>query len=110
MVAFGKPLCNGTQGTVYLEMISSTEPSPITPWHNAQFARYAAAVKSAFGKGTVVAPSLSVANTDTKHYWDVSTNIVRWTPARLGTRLGAHTVNERIKLASHIESVNFFHG
>lgn len=110
MNSFGDELCNGTQGTVYLELLGNTEPSPITPWHTPQFQLYASAVKSAFGDNTIVAPSLSVANTDTKHYWNVSTNIIRWTPARLGTRLGAHTVNERIKLTSHIETVKFFHG
>lgn len=111
MNSFGhKLLSNVTQGTVHLELWGFTEASPITSWHTPQFALYAAAVKSAFGEDTVVTPSLSVANTDTKHYWNVPAIIVRWTLARLGTRLGAHTANERIKLASNLESVRFFHG
>lgn len=108
--AFGDVMRSGSEGTVHLSLRSTTEPSPITPWTTKQWDLFAAAVASSFGRQTIVSPSLSTANTDTKHYWNLSTNIMRWTPARLGTRLNAHTVNERIMLSTHIEGVRFFHG
>jgi len=106
----GTILVNGTQGTAHVQLRGHTEPSPITPWDTPQWTRFSAAVVTAFGKDTIVSPSLSVANTDTKHYWNLSTNIIRWTPARLGTRYNAHTVNEKIKLSTHLEGVKFYHG
>jgi Gly-Xaa carboxypeptidase len=106
----GTILHNGTEGTARIQLRSNTEPSPITPWNTPQWDRFSSAVVSAFGKDTIVSPSLSTANTDTKHYWNLSTNIMRWTPARLGTRFNAHTVNERIMLSTHMEGAKFFHG
>jgi Gly-Xaa carboxypeptidase len=106
----GKSIANGSEGTVRVKPVRITEPSPITQWTTPQWSRFSAAVVSAFGEGTIVSPSLSVANTDTKHYWRLSKNIMRWSPARLGTRLNAHTVNERVMLSTHIEGVKFYHG
>lgn len=59
----------------------------------------------------VVAPSLMLANTDTKHYWPLTKNIFRFSPTRLldSTINNIHTVDEYVCLDVHIEGVKFFY-
>lgn len=59
----------------------------------------------------VVAPALMLANTDTKHYWRLSDNIYRFSPARIldGTMNNIHTVDEFIPLDVHIEAAAFYY-
>ncbi|VVT56785.1 uncharacterized protein SAPINGB_P005272 [Magnusiomyces paraingens] len=59
----------------------------------------------------VVSPALMTANTDTKHYWDLTDNIYRFWPYRvLDTQVShIHTVDERILLDVHIEAVAFYY-
>jgi Gly-Xaa carboxypeptidase len=48
-------------------------------------------------------------NTDTIHYWNVSPNIYRFSPARAGTRFGIHTINERVDINAHIEGMRVYY-
>ncbi|RXK42404.1 hypothetical protein M231_00394 [Tremella mesenterica] len=110
LVAFDKQTLNGSEGTVNLILGGHNEPSPITKRDTPEWTIFSSAIRSAFGQHTTAASALMTGNTDTKHYWDVSKNIYRWTPARLGTRLNAHTINERIMLRTHVEAAKFYHG
>lgn len=59
----------------------------------------------------IVAPALMLANTDTKHYWNLSKNIYRFSPARLfdKTMNNIHTVDEFIPLDVYIEAIAFYY-
>ncbi|KAI9102550.1 hypothetical protein DFS34DRAFT_609620 [Phlyctochytrium arcticum] len=57
----------------------------------------------------IVAPVLMAANTDTRHYWDLTRNIYRYDPLRSNKIFGVHTVNEHIAIDSYAEAVGFFH-
>lgn len=48
------------------------------------------------------------ANTDTKEYHDVSSNIYRFAPVRITDFAGIHSVNERATLSSHLDMVKFY--
>lgn len=59
----------------------------------------------------VVAPGLMTGNTDTKHYWDLSDNIYRFSPMRLLDRRisNIHTVDEHLSLDVHLETIVFYY-
>ncbi|KAF8951036.1 hypothetical protein BDZ97DRAFT_1770415 [Flammula alnicola] len=41
---------------------------------------------------------------------DRSENIYRWSPTRAGTKLNIHTVDEKIKIQTHVEGIKFYTG
>ena len=49
-------------------------------------------------------------NTDTIHYWNLTRNIFRFSPAREGTRKGIHTVDERVDMMAHVEGMRLYYG
>lgn len=60
-------------------------------------------------KEVVVSPSCMTGNTDTRHYWQLTNNIYRFTPVLQNKRLNAHAVDERVQLDAHIDGVAFFY-
>lgn len=71
----------------------------------------AAAIAQGRNYTVVVAPGLMNANTDTRHYWDLSKNIYRFTPLRVeDLRIGnIHAVNEYLPIEIHYETVVFYY-
>lgn len=45
----------------------------------------------------------------TRIHEDLSPNIYRWTPSRERGAESIHTINERIKMKSHMEIVRFYY-
>ncbi|TFK33516.1 hypothetical protein BDQ12DRAFT_715813 [Crucibulum laeve] len=84
------------------------EPSPQAPYDakSVAWTVLARANQAAFGPQVVTAPGLMTGGTDTRHYWNLTKNIYRWTPARAGTRYGAHDVDEKIKLVMQMDEVS----
>lgn len=103
--------------TLYLNSTGDLPPSPISPtgpdfkvWNV-----FSGTLRQAFEdvltlKGKIVVPAgtMMTGNTDTKHHWNVSENIYRFTPARSGTRLGIHAIDERVDISSHIEGMRVY--
>ncbi|KAF5025629.1 hypothetical protein F66182_2235 [Fusarium sp. NRRL 66182] len=48
-------------------------------------------------------------NTDTRHYLNLSPHIYRWTPSRQRGSENIHTVDERIRIDSHLDIVKFYY-
>ncbi|KAF9443362.1 carboxypeptidase S [Macrolepiota fuliginosa MF-IS2] len=86
------------------------DPSPISPSRHGSVAWdvFSKAVQASFGHDVITSPSAMTGNTDTRHYWNLTRNIYRWSPARTGTRLNIHTVDEKIKIDTHVEGVRFY--
>jgi Gly-Xaa carboxypeptidase len=84
------------------------EPSPVSPFDSEAYKTFTGTIKQIFGDDLVVAPSLMTGNTDTKFYWNLSKNIYRFSPVRDEGRANAHTVDERIGMKEHIESVKLY--
>jgi len=84
--------------------------SPVAPFtvESTGWRVFAGAVQASFGQDVILAPSAMTGNTDTRHYWNLTRNIYRWSPALIGTRLNAHTVDEKIKIDTHIDGIRFY--
>jgi Gly-Xaa carboxypeptidase len=112
--AFGEGISQPAHpsGTLTLTSDYDLDPSPISDANNCCFHLLAGTIRTVFGRDIIVAPTILLGNTDTRYYWDLTSNIYRMSPWRQshdsrGTRM--HTVDERMPIAGLIEMVKFYH-
>lgn len=88
----------------------STEPTPITSTGTASYQLVERTLRSVF-PGTVVAPALYIAASDSQHFVPIADSIYRFSPVRAKPedlpRL--HGTNERLAVANLAELVRFYH-
>ncbi|WVR07064.1 hypothetical protein IAU60_004103 [Kwoniella sp. DSM 27419] len=94
---------------ITLTWAAGIEPAPITPSSAKHFELMAGTAKHVFGEKTIVSPSGMFANTDTRHFWNLTDGLYRFTPAMISENLNQHTVNERISLKGHLNTTRFFY-
>jgi carboxypeptidase PM20D1 len=87
----------------------SNNPSAVSSAGSESFEILQRSIREAL-PDTVVAPSLVIAGTDTKHYEALAENAFRFLPMRLGPDdLGRiHGTNERITLENYAELIRFY--
>ncbi|KAG1869487.1 hypothetical protein F4604DRAFT_1773517 [Suillus subluteus] len=118
LVAFGSNVTCGGAGQVVLSDFLGTalEPSPVTPTGYGPWALLQGSIKAAFESSptrnsskVVIIPSLSIGNTDTQFYWNLTKHIFRFSPSFDTDRFnGEHTVNEAFRADSLNEGVRFY--
>ena len=88
---------------------SRSEPSPVSSPDSDAFRKLHRAVKAIFPEA-IVAPSLVLGATDTRHFIALSDNLFRFLPARLSRDdlKRYHGVNERISVDNYGEFVRFY--
>ncbi|KAI0032673.1 carboxypeptidase S [Vararia minispora EC-137] len=96
---------------------TALNPAPITPTDgNSAWELLSGTIKSSLktssrtpvGTAIIVAPGLSLGNTDTRHYWNLTKNIFRYAHGGADDRYnGAHTVNEAIRAEGFLEMIRF---
>ncbi|KAH7902918.1 hypothetical protein BJ138DRAFT_1120942 [Hygrophoropsis aurantiaca] len=116
--AFGHTVVTGKVGEVVLSdaFNSALEPSPVSPTKYGPYSILGGSIKAALesssyynSTGVILSPSLSLGNTDTKSYWNLTKHIFRFSPATEADMYnGAHTVNEARRAESVIEGVRFY--
>ncbi|GAA6033233.1 hypothetical protein JCM8097_003008 [Rhodosporidiobolus ruineniae] len=87
---------------------SPIEPAPITPAEGKAWELMAGTARHIWPEA-VAAPLGMIANTDTKHYWNLTENIYRFVPGRLDQIKNFHTVDERIHRDSHLSGIRYFY-
>ncbi len=107
------------QGTLSLISLNDLSPSPISPTdlQNNIWRTFSATIRQVFedtetlaGKKVVPVGDIMQGNTDTIQYWNLTSNIYRFSPAREGTRFGVHTVDEHIDMMAHLEGMRLYYG
>ena len=88
----------------------SADPSPVSPTQSASYQLINRTVRSLF-PGTIVAPGLMIAATDSRHFAAISDHIYRFSPVRAKPEdlSRFHGTNERISVANLGELVRFYH-
>jgi carboxypeptidase PM20D1 len=93
-----------------LELPGGVDPTPVTSTASNSYQVIARTLRSQF-PGTVVAPALYIAASDSQHFVPIADNIYRFSPVRAKPedlpRL--HGTNERIAVANLGELVRFYH-
>ncbi|KHN98941.1 Peptidase M20, carboxypeptidase S [Metarhizium album ARSEF 1941] len=98
-------------GTLVLQAKEPTKPSPISPVTGAIWDVFAGTIRHTFAfDGTVVpAGEAMTGNTDTRHYVDLTPHVYRWSPVTADSMHGLHTVDERIRMDTHMDMVKFYY-
>lgn len=97
------------KGQIFLENFDEPlDPSPVSPFSTDAYKVFSGTIKQVMGKDVIVAPTIMTGNTDTKYYWDLSENIYRFSAVRANGRGNAHTVDEYMGMAEHVEGVKFY--
>jgi carboxypeptidase PM20D1 len=88
----------------------STEPTPVSSTSAPSYYQMQRTLRSVF-PGTLVAPALYVAGSDSHHFVDLADSIYRFSPVRAKPEDLArlHGTNERISVANLGELVRFYH-
>lgn len=82
-----------------------SEASPTTPATSNAFERVDSIVKKSYS-GVLSAPLLLIGATDSRHFTDVSDNIIKFSP--MMDPIGFHGIDERVSLESYQHSLWFF--
>lgn len=118
LVSNGKTVLEPTKrGFFNLTLLDDLEPAPVSPFKGEQWNAVAGTTLSIFTDSSLIkdklepfaAPALLIANTDTRHYWDVTPALYRFRPALSEDGFNAHTVDERIRWRSHLLSVAWYY-
>ncbi|MFC1575299.1 M20 family peptidase [Gemmatimonadota bacterium] len=87
----------------------ATEPSPVSRAGSWGYEEIRMTVQEVF-PGTVVAPFLALAATDSRHYVQVAEDVYRFAPFRYRAELagGVHGTDERIPVEDYLDMVRFY--
>ncbi len=90
-------------------LAGSSDPSPISPTASESYKLLNRTLRSLF-PDTLVAPSLMIAATDSRHFTGVSDHIYRFSPVRAKSEDLArfHGTNERVSIANLGELIRFY--
>lgn len=111
--------CSSPLGTLYLKSLNDLAPSPVssTKVQNDVWRYFSATIQQVFedteslsGKTVIPVGDLMQANSDTIHYWNLTKNIYRFSPAREGTQFHLHAVDEHVDMTAHVEAMRFYYG
>jgi len=88
---------------------SATEPSFVSDTGSPSFVLLLETIRQVF-PDVLVAPGLMMGGSDSKHYANLSHNIYRFVPFRIGPEdiAMAHGTNERIAVTNYAEIINFY--
>lgn len=94
---------------VVVEIEEASEPSPLSPTDNEQFALIAAAVEATY-PGTVTAPYVVMAATDSRHFHRFSPAVYRFAPLAMTAeqRASIHGSGEHVTIDSLERGERFF--
>ncbi|KAK1758912.1 hypothetical protein QBC47DRAFT_370740 [Echria macrotheca] len=100
---------------ILTETRDALEVAPVTPTDGSvdgPFKVLAGTTRALYGEEVVVSPGIMTGNTDTRYYWSLTRHIFRFGPGYApgeGSWMGnIHTVDERVNVQSHINSVKWF--
>jgi carboxypeptidase PM20D1 len=88
---------------------ANNDPSPVSPTRGAAYVTLARTIREVF-PGSVVAPGLMVAATDSRHFVGIAEDVFRFSPVRATNDdlPRFHGTNERISIANYAEMIRFY--
>jgi carboxypeptidase PM20D1 len=94
---------------ITIETVRGDEASKVADAGSPSFALLRRSIESVF-PGVLVAPSLVLGGTDTKHYGEIAEQAYRFMPLRVRPEdlPRAHGTNERIALSNYAEMIRFY--
>ncbi|KIM32781.1 hypothetical protein M408DRAFT_14420 [Serendipita vermifera MAFF 305830] len=95
---------------------TALEPAPVTPIDAEPYKLLSGTIIATESRGKndtdapplYVMPSVMSGNTDTRHYWNISSHIFRYSHIRMTDGTGIHTVDEHVRVTAIVGMVRFF--
>ncbi|KAF4974956.1 hypothetical protein FZEAL_8219 [Fusarium zealandicum] len=100
------------EGHLVLKGTGKFDITPVSPTSGPVWDVFSGTIQHSFAfKGGKVVPvgEVMTGNTDTRHYLNLSPHIYRWTPSRQRGSENIHTVDERVRIDSHLDIVRFYY-
>lgn len=119
--AFGQTILNATaKGKFVVSTQGKTDTAPVTPVGNSVWKNLAGVTRYIYEdfvftnmtEPIIVSPAIMTGNTDTRHYWNLTGNIYRYSPLfskDLMKESHIHSVDERMSVANHLQLTAFFY-
>ncbi|CAN3375152.1 hypothetical protein DIURU_005410 [Diutina rugosa] len=118
--AYGKQVLKGSKGVFNITTSGALPAAPKSPTNNTSWKVLAGVnrhVLEDFGVfpkidyKVMTVPSIMTGNTDTRHYWNLTKNIYRFSPLVMhpDTFSRIHSVDERVKVDDHLLMIAWFH-
>lgn len=123
--AFGETIYEPTvpgKGSFVVDVLGheGLEAAPVTPANDTVWKYLAGTTRHVFEDlvftnltyPVIMAPSIMPANTDTRHYWNLTKNIFRYSPffsVDIIKDSHIHSVDERVRFDGHLELLTFFY-
>ncbi len=82
-----------------------SEPSPVTPMKSFGYQKIAATIQKSYPR-VITSPFLVIGATDSRHFSDVSSNIIKFSP--MVDPIGFHGIDERVSLESYKTALWFY--
>lgn len=82
-----------------------SEPSPVTPVHGFGYRKIAATIQRSY-PGVITSPFLVIGATDSRHFTEISTNIIKFSP--MIDPIGFHGIDERVSMESYRTALWFY--
>ncbi|KAI1360255.1 hypothetical protein F5Y08DRAFT_348928 [Xylaria arbuscula] len=99
-------------GTLILRSGKKSHVTPQSPTSGPIWEIFAGTVRHTFAteaSTVIAAPGAMTANTDSRHYLNLSKNIYRWSPGSLASFSNIHTINERILVSELLNMARFYY-
>lgn len=95
---------------VEVDVVSASDPSPVSPWSGPAWDRLAAATRSALGEEVLPTPYIQLGASDSRWFTEISGHVYRFTPFHLtrGEREALHSHDERIRVGSWLRGIEFY--
>ncbi|RLV89769.1 Carboxypeptidase S [Spathaspora sp. JA1] len=115
---YGEP--NNQLGEFVVTESGGLPPAPTTPLNDKVWAYLAGVTRHVFEDlvfpdldyPVITTPAIMTGNTDTRHYWNLTRNIFRYSPYFVQNFLkdtNAHSVDEKLKFDGHLQLHAFFY-
>lgn len=118
VIAFGEHVVDGSVGAITVSSLSDLEPAPRTPIVGDAWKMVAGTTRYVFedfvfpelGYPVITVPTVFPANTDTRHYWNLTSDIYRFSPQYLPKieEYGIHSLDEKIPVDSHLQLIGWY--
>ena len=105
VVAEIKKIVNDERVSIAVSKEFSAEPSATSPEDGFGYKRVDATVKKTFAE-TVTTPFLMIGGTDSRHFGEISSNIIKFSP--MTDPIGFHGIDERVSLESYQQTLWFY--
>ncbi|KAJ7152267.1 hypothetical protein C8R43DRAFT_1067258 [Mycena crocata] len=107
VVDFGAAVPESATRYLKLSTLYGSEASPVSPYSGSAWDIFSGTARHLWGEDAIVAPLLMNGGTDTRAFQNLSRAIYRFEPLRVTDKYDIHTVDERIHIDGHLNTIEW---